>query len=249
MATTEVEISLPVVVGGRLDLQEFVQNATWRELLTDLVSSNRLDPWDIDITSVVDGYLGVIKRMGVLDLRVPANIVLAASILLRMKSDTISIFGKEAEEEEVQEYAEEHGRMPSADALIPRSRMQPRRKITLEELIDALDAAMKLQERRSVRAAEMSVPQINLVVGDVDIDEKKELVLETLRRCVGKDNMTTFSSLSACLESGKSVLMDLFIPMLFLAQDARISMVQDEFFGEIFIRLLDFGVDEHGKAG
>ena len=74
----------------QLNLQEFVKNATWRELLVELVDSNQLDPWNIDIVKVVDSYIAVVRKMQVMDLHIPANIVLAASILLRMKRETIT---------------------------------------------------------------------------------------------------------------------------------------------------------------
>jgi len=41
--------SMEVTTSSSLDLQEFVKNATWRELLGGLVATNRIDPWDIDI--------------------------------------------------------------------------------------------------------------------------------------------------------------------------------------------------------
>ena len=79
----------------QLNLQEFVKNATWRELLVELVDSNKLDPWNIDIVNIVDELHAVVRKMRVMDLHIPANIVLAASILLRMKSETISILQTE----------------------------------------------------------------------------------------------------------------------------------------------------------
>src|SRR5208283_699572 len=139
MATVETTTA---VVYRELDLQEFVQNATWRELLVELVSSNRLDPWDIDIEKVVDGYLGAIRKMKVLDLRVPANMVLAASILLRMKSDSLPIFAIQEEAPMEEQLLAGPRVRPEVEQLVPRGRMQPSRKVTLSELLSALDQAM-----------------------------------------------------------------------------------------------------------
>jgi chromatin segregation and condensation protein Rec8/ScpA/Scc1 (kleisin family) len=55
--------------GKQLNLQEFVKNATWRELLIELVDTSQLDPWDIDIIKVVDSYIAAIRKMQVMDLQ------------------------------------------------------------------------------------------------------------------------------------------------------------------------------------
>lgn len=80
--TSSVEVA---TYSSDLNLQEFVRNATWRELLVDLIDENKLDPWDIDIIKVVDSYVSAVRKMQIMDLHIPANIILAASILLRMK--------------------------------------------------------------------------------------------------------------------------------------------------------------------
>ncbi len=97
-------------VQHKLDLGEFVKNATWRELLAELVKSKQLDPWDIDIAEIVDNYIDIIKQMKILDLKIPANIVLAASILLHMKSDALSLgFG------DTENYADDYAEFLEAD--------------------------------------------------------------------------------------------------------------------------------------
>jgi segregation and condensation protein A len=224
-----------------LDLHEFVQNATWRELLTELVSTSRLDPWDIDLVKVVDSYLGAIKRMKVLDLRIPANMVLAASILLRMKSDTISIFEIQQEEPQVLEADMQQRVRPEVEALVPRSRMQPRRRITLTELLGALDDAIKLEDRRRIHFEKVSTP-VSLFIKSDDIDEKKESVFKIIKGTLDKTGLTTFALLTRNFTNLENVLIDLFVPLLFLAHENRITMVQENFFGEIFIKPLKGGV-------
>ena len=243
MATTEVETS--IATRGELDLQEFVQNATWRELLMDLVSTNKLDPWDIDIVKVVDSYLSMVRKMKVLDLRVPANIILAASILLRMKSDTMSIFGIGEQQPEAVAEEPQQRIAPQVEALQPRARMQPRRKVTLAELMEALGDAMKLQERRHASFEARSVP-VRLLIEEDDIDEKKESVLSMIDESLDREGLTTFNLLSRRFAENDGVLTGLFIPLLFLAQEMRISMAQESFFDEILIRKI--GGDGVGRA-
>ncbi len=233
----EIESSAPTF--SNLDIQEFVQNATWRELLTELVTSNRLDPWDIDITKVVDSYLKMVRRMKVLDLKIPANIILAASILLRMKSESLSIFeiNEMQQLEQEQDGIEERAR-PNVDSLVPRARMQPRRKVTLNELLEALDEAIKMQEKRHVNFERVHTP-INLVINEKDIDEKKEIVVNAIKSIADRKGLTTFSALSSAFKDSDSIVLDLFVPLLFLAQDNAVLIIQENFFDEIFIKQLN----------
>ncbi|HIH49851.1 MAG: ScpA family protein [Candidatus Micrarchaeaceae archaeon] len=227
----------------QLNLQEFVKNATWRELLVELVDSNQLDPWNIDIVKVVDSYIAVVRKMQVMDLHIPANIVLAASILLRMKSETINIFPVEeaAYAEEGPELQE--GRiLPEVPPLISKLRLQPKRKITLEELMNALGDAIKINEKRERVVIERAAP-LNFVVEKDDIDEKMNRAYKLVKANADREGMTTFGHLAKGFDSIENILLGLFVPLLFLAHNRQLTLMQDEFFKEIFVKLSD----EDGK--
>ncbi len=223
----------------QIDLEDFVKNATWKDLLVSLIESNSINPWDIDITKLVDSYVGVVKHLKVLDLHVPANIILAAAILLRMKSDIMELFRNELlfEEQQQQEEAVPTQRiLPMVEPLVPRLRLQPSKKITLNELMDALDDALKVKERREIEFSE--VPQVmQFLIPAEDIDQKMESLYASITAETGKENVTTFANLANTYSNSESILADLFIPMLFLAHKGRILIMQDHFFDEIFIRL------------
>ena len=223
-----------------LNLQEFVKNATWRELLVDLVDTNKLDPWNIDIIKVVDSYIEAVKKMRVMDLHIPANIILAASILLRMKSETISIL--QIEEVPVEEMAQEPRVAPEVPNLVPRLRLQPKRKITLGELMDALGDAIKVNERREMIVRQRSEP-VNIQIEKDDIDEKIARTLQLVKENSDREGMTTFAQLSKSFNSIDAILLSLFVPLLFLAHRGQVLLMQDEFFNEIFVKL------EDGKDG
>lgn len=234
MVASEVELSA-TYNGGELDLEEFVQNATWREFLMQLVDTHQLDPWDIDLSRVVDSYMHVIKRMKVLELQVPANIMLAASILLRMKSDTISVFEQPQEEAAADEIRQERV-IPEVPALMPRARLQPGRKVTLDELMEALGDAIKITERRETIIKQKAIP-LNMVINKEDIDEKIERAYCLVSKSIDKEGYTTFDRISRLFGSESAVLLDLFVPLLFLSHQGKVSLMQENFFDEIFIKL------------
>ncbi len=223
---------------SKLDIQDFVQNATWRELLVELVEGKRLDPWDIDIAEMLDAYIGVIRRMKVLDLRVPANIILAASILLRMKSESLSVYYEEEREPAADEGQQQFSR-PAVEVpeLVNRMRIQPGRKITLQELMAELESAMRTEERRRHYTEEIRMPLTITVMED--IDSRREGVLALLRANADRLGMATFSALGQGFQSVEDRVLKLFVPLLFLAQDETVALSQEELFGEIIVRLIE----------
>jgi chromatin segregation and condensation protein Rec8/ScpA/Scc1 (kleisin family) len=231
------ETANPSVAGSSaFDLQKLVTEATWRELLISLVESNQIDPWDIDIAKLVEGYMSVIKSMKLMDLRMPANFALAASILLKMKSDRFQIFAaKEEEPEPVIETGQR--RLPvDVPGLVSRARMQPQRKVTLDELMEALDEAMKI-EKRSVKEREPP-EQFHLELPKEDIDQKMERTFDLVAKNADKEGIVLFGSLARLYGNTQEMLFDFFIPILFLVSKGRLGILQEEFFGDIFIKVL-----------
>ncbi len=209
--------------------------ATWRDLLIELVEKNKLDPWNIDVIEIVDKYIDTVKKLkGVLDLRIPANIILAAAILLRLKSNFISL----------QDYGTTDEASTEVDVLRPeitvdplsfRLRLPPKRKISLTELLAALDEAMKIRETH-VNPAPKPPPFIPIKFDNFDIEAETQKLHSLIKSNVDKSNMITFSQLSA-LPSVNDVLLELFIPMLFLAHKNKVAIIQEKFFAEIIIAL------------
>jgi segregation and condensation protein A len=217
----------------RFDIEQFVGEATWKDILIDLVRKNELNPWDIDIIDLVGKYVEVVKDLKVMDLRVPANIILAASILLRLKSEMLEI-GEEAAED-LPPDAMTGRPYVAVDPLSVRLRLPPRRRVTLPELISALEEAMKLKEFKAARLA-VSETEFPLTLNRVDVEADVEALFAILTQHADSSRMLTFTSLYS-LSQKPDALLDVFIPLLFLANKGRIVLLQEEFFGEIVIAL------------
>ncbi len=229
-----------------LNLEEFVRNATWKDLLSELVQSNRLDPWNIDLGSVVEGYVGAVKRMKVLDLHIPANIIFAAALLLRMKSDSLVII--EPEELPVQEDPTGGIRVrPEVPALIQKIRIQPGKRITLIELMNALEDAIKIKEERELLAQSAPPPRF-LALQKEDIEEKIAKVYETVKGHADKEGMITFGELVSGMTDAHTKLTEVFVPLLFLTHSRKVVMMQEKFFEEIFVKLSEEVENDAGGA-
>ncbi len=75
-----------------LPLASMVRKPSWKQLLIDLVVTEKLDPWDIDIIKVAEGFTKMVAEMKQLDFHIPANIILASAILLKYKSNALRIY-------------------------------------------------------------------------------------------------------------------------------------------------------------
>jgi segregation and condensation protein A len=229
-----------------LDLRELVTNATWRDILMELVESNSIDPWNIDIEKIANEYVQTIKKMQVMDLHIPANMTLAASILLRMKSDSMVMF---KEELPIEDGITAPRQIPDVPELIPKFRLQPHAKVTLTDLMDALDDAIKVTEQRVLVSSEMEAPLDFLVIKE-DIDEKIASAYKLISSSMSGDGVVEYSKLSRMFGSERNAVSDLFIPILFLAHRKEIDIAQEQFFGDIMISLhqgdkkVDLNVDE-----
>lgn len=214
-------------------IQEFVKNATWRDILLSLVETNKLNVWDIDVGRIIHSYLDFIKKLKLLDLYVPANIIFAASIMIRLKSSTISFeqIGQAALDAE--QDAGMQRILPEIGEIYPRMRLQPNKRITLDDLLGALNEAMAIEKRHAERPQTERVP-INIVF-DIGIDERIKTIFDLIERNIDSEKMASFLVLKS--QFGEDPLLNLFIPLLYLMQKNKILLYQDLFFGDILIKL------------
>lgn len=218
----------------RIDLSMLVAEATWKDILIELVKNNELDPWNIDIVEIVNKYIEAVKSFKVMDLRIPANIILAAAVLLRLKSEMFSIFKQEEQELDINENFERPEVV--VDELTLRLRPSVKRKIALVELIHALEEAMQIKDNKSSQRLLKGI-EMPLKFDEIDIEKEIEFLHGEIKKRVDKKNMTTFSYLSKEIPVRDNVVTGLFIPLLFLANKGKIFLIQEEFFGEIIVQL------------
>lgn len=218
-----------------MDILNIVVQPTWREFLVELINTHQMDPWDVDVGAVAEAYLGKVRELQALDLRVPANVILASALLLHFKAETLRLdqqsFEETAVEEEVVPLVSED--LPD---LVFRPNIPKSRRVTLEELMNAVDQVMsagKLKPRgRSAVPVQLQV--------ELPKDDMHELIRSFYERvCTKKDaeGIVLFSSLlgaDAVSDAARNIL-----PLLHLVQDGKLYAWQEQLFGEIFIKHLD----------
>ena len=234
--------------GEDLRLEKLVEFPTWREMLLDLVAAKRLDPWNIDIVEVTSGYIDRINKMEMLDLRVPANLILAAAILLRFKSDALR-FEEEAQVIVEETFVDEDAGPEVIPVLELKTRIPPTRMVTLDELLLAMEKVFDEQKKREEHAQKIEIPSvINIQLPEFNIEQRMATVYERVLEEKDSEGLSTFSAIL----SDRSALgiITTLLPLLHLVQDRKLTIFQEKFFGEIFIRVKEEakGDSVSGKA-
>lgn len=223
----------------RLSNENIIDNIVtgrWEDVLLALTSD--MDPWNIDIVVISSRFMEYIKQTKTEDLRIPAKIILTAAILYKMKVDSFNIIENEkldgAEAETEDGYLAENvpaQKIDISDINIPAISVpilrRPQGKVTLDELINALDSAMTIKNRRSAR----EVFQIDLV-GE-DITDSIEELFEKICDNIDVKKILKFSSL-VDINDKKKILRH-FHSLLHLSNQERIFIDQPEMFGEIYL--------------
>jgi len=127
----------------------------WKEIIFDLIHSEELDPWDIDINILADSFFERISKYEELDFYISGQVLLAASLLLRLKSELLLnrylrsvdeiLFGKTEKKKVVFERLELDDDIPE---LVLKSPLPRYKKVTLDELINSLNKAIITENRR-----------------------------------------------------------------------------------------------------
>ena len=235
--------------GQALDISTMVTKPSWKTILLELIETRKLDPWNIDIVEISDAFLKRVREMENLDLLVQANVILAAAILLRYKSDYLKFLQYQ---EQMTDYIPDEPSGPPLDEvpqLTLSSRIPPKRQVTLDELVKEMEKVIKYEsdERLAPRPKGGLDEIVDLRLNDVDIEERMARTIAKIKGSVDDEGWTLFSRLLENREDKLELIYSL-MSVLHLTQKEMIDLRQDELFGEIFIKLLKEKETEQAQA-
>jgi segregation and condensation protein A len=246
-----------------VEQEEWARGDRGLSLLVELVQNGTVDPWDVDLEVVVERYMEAVDALTTKDLPTSGRLLFFASVLIRLKAQFLAGRGQEflfvPESEEGEDWIddgygldldyqdmdvgdlEELGlsrRGPGEILVLPRQRIQKRRPITIQDLLDALENS-ELHERKkeasrdralgrrakmpfqSVKEAMDTLHQDDLVR---DIEHASRLVTLAFQSM----EKLSFESLKAELDEVSA-----FLAVLFLAARGEVDLDQDAFYGKI----------------
>lgn len=228
---------------GELDLDHMMERFFWKDILKEITSD--MSPWDINILELANRYSRKVEKMKELNFKVPANVVLVSSILLRMKSDLLEFSGPDLEydlEEWMKEgdFLEEFSQFSpeepqpvdvNIEPEIPikvKPRRVPKRRITATELISAIEEVVeekKIEEKRE--------KQEEKIVVESELDWKRKIHETYLR--VMEILMRKERALFSELAKGKREKIVTLLSLLHLSSSKKIKLSQEKLYEEIFI--------------
>ena len=218
---------------------------TWQSIIHQLLKSEQMDPWDIDVSILAQKYIAMLRTLKEHDFRLSGKVLLAAAILLRLKSHRLVgedlneldrlLMGAEEESEELVFDEAPSIRLDEIPTLVPRIPHPRKRKVSIFDLVEALERALEVKKRRLLH----SIPPLNL-----EAPKKKKDITEIIREVYGKIKTFFISTLKDRLTFSKLLPSEskedkvrTFIPLLHLAQQNKIELLQQAHFGEIEILL------------
>ncbi|OPY26668.1 MAG: segregation and condensation protein A [Methanocella sp. PtaU1.Bin125] len=211
------------------------------EILLEMARNGEIDPWNVDIIDVTDKFLRKIEERERIDIRVSARTLLYASILLRMKSD-ILVNAPPPEDEYVDEPPDYGDIEPDELPLLePRLRHTASRPVTLQELIDELQRAVATkdiqamrQTRRVEKPPRKTLEEVLGIAHEEDIERSIVEMSKVLDVEFGYREFVVMGELIK--EQTPHGIVDVYLPLLFLANRKYILLTQEVLFEEIFIR-------------
>ncbi|MBO8174425.1 MAG: segregation/condensation protein A [Thermococcus sp.] len=211
--------------------RRYEEEITPIHILLQLVTMGKVDPWNIDIVDLTEKYIERLREMKELDLRLSARAILAASILLRMKTEALLY----ADEEKEEEKKEERIRVEVEPYVPPLRRVE--RYYTLDDLIEALMDALEDVERRKPKAKKkVEIEEEIFVVDDFRVDIEKHVNrLYAIVKKLYEETKEKINFWELVFDPSPKIVARTFLYLLFLANMGKVELIQEEPFGDIYV--------------
>ncbi len=237
------------------------------EILVRMAEANEIDPKNIDILDVCDRFLKAIAAAPKENLRRSGKIIFHASVLLRMKAE--ALLAARVEEidfggDDFLDFDESGGQIiydsnkqavarqitleDLERALVRRTknRQLRHRRVTLEQLIEALRQAERLEKGRSEKSAKAARIALEGYGEMTDMDDILDLahdedIEDVIARIEGMLSdlfqANDLLPLIALIErlGGHGDWVDAFLAVLFLSNAGKITLEQEDFWGPLFL--------------
>ncbi|MFH1503383.1 MAG: segregation/condensation protein A [Candidatus Diapherotrites archaeon] len=225
----------------------FSRQIDWQEIIYDLINTEQLNPWDINILVLTEKYFQKIQELEKSDFFISSKVLYAASLLLRIKSEILLnsylksiddiLFGRK---EEIKKAAFERIELgEEIPELIPRSPLPRFKKVTLKELMESLNKAITTENRRIkkeiINKNALTESSISLPKRNFNIKDKIKEILDKLTSSFNSDKRHKKISYSEFARGKTEEKINSFAPLLHLENQKKIWLEQKNHFEEIYI--------------
>ena len=225
----------------------------------ELVMQEHLNPWDIDLVNFSTMYLKRAKQEKI-DLITAGRIIYMAWKVLRLQSNNL-VDSMESQEEtyepfgwgdiptemyltndDAYSYTNLVMNMPEPPITEP-VRRDPKRKVTLMELLDAFDQAKKeseeyqlIEQQRAEERERLSMLARKRMKGTAHEDHLEEDIQSTWNK-IKENTSKTMTLETICKKNSREEYIKILMSVLFLAMEEKVVVYQKKFpYGHIFIK-------------
>jgi len=219
---------------------------TWQSMIYELIEEENMNPWDINVSILAKKFLQNLRKLKEMNFRISGKVILASALLLKIKSKRLldteivaldNLMNNEEPIDLLEEFeAESKDYSHEKHALQPRT-PQPRvRKISIYDLVDALEKALKLENKRKHYAKEELVRVSAPKKPEKDIQTRMKEILSQATTYFQANPIVMFNDLIP--GDSKEDKVFTFLPLLHLENQRALDLYQKEHFGDIQIKLL-----------
>ena len=229
------------------------------EILVNMAKQGKIDPWNVDIVEVTDKYLTQLFQSKAQNLRLTGRTLLFAAILLKLKSNVLEGIDvldfepqdqiDELEYSDELDYSEEYiptNNVISIDEVLQRRtsvRLNHNRVVTLRDLIRQLEfyemldkkASLKNAHERAKRRvqnyARLSPDDIINLAHDEYIENGVQRLRANLEEILNRQDRIELNELTLLGMDRVNA----YISLLFLTVDSDYDLMQDEFYGDLYV--------------
>jgi segregation and condensation protein A len=229
----------------------------WQEIIYDLIKTEQLDPWDINLVVLADKYLEKIRQMEEDNFFLSSKVLLACALLLRLKAELLVnkyiqdlneiLYGRKEEKSKVYERIEiDESELP---LLVPKTPLPRARKISLQELMTTLNNAIETESRRIRKEikqiqAEKSVLVVLPKLDRINLKDRiKEIYIRIQRHINEARIKMTFSELAPTNKEKLAA----FLPILHLSNQEKLYLNQENHFEEISMYLEKVNINQSNE--
>lgn len=228
----------------------FGDQLSWQSIILDLINSEQLDPWDIDLVVLTNRYLEKLHELEEANLFVSSKVLFAAALLLRIKSEYLLnhylpslddiLFGRKEEKKYEQERIELEDEVPE---LVQRTPLPRHRKVSINELLTALGKAITTENRRIKRVVTAKQQEIETAIA---IPKATINLKDMVKHVYGKvksffsperSHPIAFSELLGDKNESAEERVNHFVPLLHLDNQHKVLLEQEKHLEDIKVWL------------
>lgn len=230
-----------------LEILSKESNLTWQDIIFELIKTEQMDPWDVDISLLSQKYTEIIKSLQETNFLLSGKVILASAMLVKIKSSKLveedichldSILYPSEDPIDTFDYLEQHERpVIEVPGLAIRSPQARKRRISVQDLVSALERALEVNKRRILRNnAMLELGTMKIPEKEIDITALISSVFDRVKSLFSRNEPITFTAVLPANASKRDKILTLF-PLLILDNEAKIDLAQEKPFGEISITL------------